>query len=75
MDSSLIPARAMKDDFPGTSDQYWATLRHKGTGPVYTKVGPRRVYYRRADIEKWLQDNRFTRPDRPVTTDAAGSRD
>jgi hypothetical protein len=62
----LIPASKMKDEVPGTSDQYWNTLRHKGTGPVYTKVGPRLVYYRRSDLENWLQANRYTRPDRPV---------
>lgn len=38
MESDLIPATEMKHLFPGTSDQYWATLRHKGTGPAYTKV-------------------------------------
>jgi hypothetical protein len=66
MDPDLIPASAMKNDFPGTSDQYWATLRHKGGGPEYIKVGPRKVYYRRAAIEKWLEGSRYTRTDRPV---------
>ena len=62
----LIPAAEMKNLIPGTSDQYWATLRHKGGGPQYLKVGPRKVYYRRADIEAWIEENRFTRTDRPV---------
>jgi hypothetical protein len=68
----LIPAAKMKDEVPDTTDQYWATQRHRGTGPVYTKVGPRKVYYRRSDVEKWLEDNRYTRPDRPVTNVDAG---
>ena len=62
----LIPASEMKNVIRGTSDQYWATLRHKGTGPTYVKVGPRKVYYRRSDIEAWIGANLHTRTDRPV---------
>lgn len=35
--------------------RYW---RHEKCGPVGTMIG-RRVLYRRADVEKWLQD-RYT---------------
>lgn len=70
METELIPASAMKNLIPETSDQYWATLRHKGGGPVYTKIG-RKVYYRVGDIEAWLDANRYGRPDRPVGGDAA----
>jgi hypothetical protein len=66
----LIPASRMKDLVPQTSTQFWATLRHKGGGPEYIKLGPpgraRKVYYRRADVERWLEASRFTRTDRPV---------
>lgn len=31
---------------------YW---RHMGKGPKYAKVG-RRVVYRRADVEAWMQE-------------------
>jgi|SRR5271166_347425 len=55
----LIPASKMQDEVPETTTQYWATLRHLGTGPVYTKVGPRRVYYRRSDLEKWAAGQPF----------------
>jgi hypothetical protein len=65
MESDLIPAPEMKNLIPGTTDQYWATLRHKGTGPAYVKL-IRKIYYRRADIEAWIEGNRFTRTDRPV---------
>jgi hypothetical protein len=65
MESDLIPATEMKNLIPGTSDQYWATLRHTGKGPGYVKL-IRKIYYRRADIEAWIKGNRFTRPDRPV---------
>ena len=50
MDTDLIPAAQMKHQIPRTTDQSWAAMRHKGTGPRYVKLG-RRVYYRRADID------------------------
>ncbi|HZN80481.1 MAG TPA: DNA-binding protein [Mycobacterium sp.] len=65
METNLIPASEMKTIFPGTTDQYWAALRHKGTGPNYVKL-LRKVYYDRVDIEAWIEGNRFTRTDRPV---------
>jgi hypothetical protein len=40
MEPDLVPASEMKRLIPGTTDQYWATLRHKGGGPEYVKVGP-----------------------------------
>jgi predicted DNA-binding transcriptional regulator AlpA len=57
----------MKDEYPGigNSDQYWATLRHKGGGPTYIKLG-RKVVYRRADVEAWIEANRYARTDRRV---------
>ena len=61
----LMPAKKMPDIVPGTSEQYWATLRHKGGGPEYIKLN-RKVYYRRADVEAWIEGNRYTRTDRPV---------
>jgi hypothetical protein len=61
----LIPASEMKTLIPGTSDQYWAQLRHLGGGPTYVKLG-RKVFYRRADVEAWIEANLRTRTDRPV---------
>ena len=65
MTTDLIPASQMKSVVPGTTDQTWAAMRHKGTGPRYVKLG-RKVYYRRADVQAWIEANVFTRPDRPV---------
>jgi len=48
----------------GLSESTLAKLRLNGNGPVYCKLG-RRVVYRRADLEDWLQ-SRTTRD----TTDA-----
>lgn len=38
---------------PASTLRFW---RYSGTGPKSFKVGPRRVMYRRADVEKWLDD-------------------
>jgi len=56
----------MKNIFPGTTDQTWAAKRHRGNGPVFIRLGGRSIYYRRSDIEKWLEDSRFTRTDTPA---------
>ncbi len=31
---------------------------HEGAGPVFMKMGPRRVVYDIADLDAWLQANR-----------------
>jgi predicted DNA-binding transcriptional regulator AlpA len=40
--------------FVGLSERTLAKLRLNGNGPVYCKLG-RRVLYRPADLEQWLQ--------------------
>jgi len=50
--------------FVGLSESTLAKLRLNGNGPMYCKLG-RRVVYRLADLEQWLQ-SRTTRD----TTDA-----
>ncbi|MGB3258888.1 MAG: helix-turn-helix domain-containing protein [Ornithinimicrobium sp.] len=37
---------------PQATLRYW---RHTGTGPRSFKMGPRRVMYRRADVEAWVE--------------------
>ena len=37
-----------------------ATWRMQGIGPLYVKVGPRKVRYRSEDINKWLVENTRT---------------
>lgn len=37
---------------PPATLRYW---RHTGTGPKSFKVGPKRVMYRRADVEAWIE--------------------
>jgi hypothetical protein len=65
MEPDVIPAAQMKNIVPGTTDQFWSTKRHFGGGPTYIKLG-RKVFYRLADVEAWLNENRYTRTDKPV---------
>lgn len=65
MGSDLIPAAEMKNIFPGTTDQYWATLRHKGTGPPFVKV-VRKVYYSRAAVASWVDAHTLQRTGDPL---------
>jgi hypothetical protein len=68
-DDELITSAAMASLFSGTNAQTWAALRHKGSGPVFVKV-MRRVYYRRRDVETWLNGNRWERTDLPASSSA-----
>jgi predicted DNA-binding transcriptional regulator AlpA len=61
--SKVITAAAAAK-FVGLSESTLAKLRLNGNGPTYCKLG-RRVVYRPADLESWLQ-SRTTRD----TTDA-----
>lgn len=42
----------------GLSQSTMAKQRLSGSGPVYIKLGSRRVGYREADLEEWVQSNR-----------------
>jgi hypothetical protein len=61
----LIPANEMPTLFSGTTAQTWNALRHKGNGPAYVAV-MRRIYYRRSDVEAWIDNNRMIRTDTPA---------
>ena len=63
----LIPANEMPTLFSGTTAQTWNALRHKGNGPAFIKVC-RKVYYRRCDVEAWIEQNRKARTDQPVVS-------
>ena len=40
---------------PRTSNQW----RRDGQGPTYYRVGPRRILYKRSNVETWLASRRF----------------
>ena len=60
--NDLIPSSEMPRLFKGTTSQTWNQLRHKGAGPIYVKVA-NRVYYRRQDIDAWIEGNLMARTD------------
>lgn len=61
----LIRASDMPALIPGTTAQTWNALRHKGGGPKYVAIA-RRIYYRRRDVESWLDSNTMVRTDTPA---------
>jgi predicted DNA-binding transcriptional regulator AlpA len=48
-----IPEVSKVTRVPEATLRYW---RHKGTGPKSFKLGPRRVMYRREDVEAWIEE-------------------
>ena len=54
------------DEFPGTTRGSWAQHRYKGTGPRFFKVG-RSIFYRREDIDTWIEMNLLDRTDRKAS--------
>ncbi len=43
-----------------TSPRTLARWRSSGVGPPYVRVGPRRIGYLPADVERWAAAHRFT---------------
>jgi predicted DNA-binding transcriptional regulator AlpA len=58
MSTAIHPLMSSEElaDYLGTTTQRLATHRMKGTGPRFVKEG-RRVLYRRAEVEAWLDSN------------------
>jgi predicted DNA-binding transcriptional regulator AlpA len=48
------------------------TMRRKGGGPPWAKLGPHRVAYRLVDVERWIQERTRRAPD--TSQDDAASR-
>lgn len=48
-----------------TSEAGLAQMRFRGTGPRFIKAGPRKVIYRLADVETYLDNNTCQRTDDP----------
>jgi len=59
---SIVPPRDLLTpreaaDFAGYSESTLARLRLEGSGPRFLKPSPRKVFYRRSDIELWLSQS------------------
>jgi predicted DNA-binding transcriptional regulator AlpA len=39
----------------GYSTQWLEIARHRGTGPRFVRMGPKRIMYRRGDVRAWLK--------------------
>ena len=47
-------------EYVGVSVSYLNKLRSTGGGPIFLKIGARRVAYRMADLDVWLAASRRT---------------
>jgi hypothetical protein len=56
----LYDGQGLSAQVPGTTPQYWAQLRFRGTGPQFLKPSPRKVLYRWSDVEAWLESTART---------------
>ena len=50
----LLPTRSTAA-WLGVSTQWLEIGRHRGYGPKFRRIGPRRIRYMRADILAWLE--------------------
>lgn len=46
-----------------TTEASLAQMRYRGDGPVFVRAGRRRVLYRWADVDKWIQESLHSRTD------------
>jgi len=58
IDAPLVLDAANAANQLGLSVSTLAKMRLYGTGPAYSKLG-RRVVYRPADLDSWIEANRF----------------
>lgn len=57
-----------------TTQASLAQMRYRGDGPVFARVGRRRVLYRWCDVKRWIEESLHTRTDQVLTPEArAGS--
>ncbi len=42
------------------STQFLEIARHRGLGPQFVRISPRRIRYRRRDVLKWLVERRHS---------------
>jgi predicted DNA-binding transcriptional regulator AlpA len=58
-DDDLLSTRELAT-WLGVSEQWCEIARHRGYGPRYVRIGPRRIRYRRADVIIFLQERRHS---------------
>ena len=54
-DDQLLSTRDLAE-WLGVSTQFLEIGRHKGYGPKFTRLAPRDIRYRRADVRAWLAE-------------------
>lgn len=57
--SNFLLSSDQASEWLGLSKSTLAKMRLRGDGPKYIKLGPRRVAYRKLDLEIWVAERSF----------------
>jgi predicted DNA-binding transcriptional regulator AlpA len=57
-DDELLSTTALAE-LTATNTSFWEILRSKGHGPLFVRLTPRRVRYRRSDVCEWLRERTY----------------
>ncbi|WP_420368593.1 helix-turn-helix transcriptional regulator [Curtobacterium sp. L1-20] len=55
MDDEYMTTKRTAEYVPGMTEPLLAQLRFRGTGPRFLKPSPRKVLYKRSDVDAWLE--------------------
>jgi predicted DNA-binding transcriptional regulator AlpA len=67
-------AAVLLKELTGSGSPSWlSALAVRGGGPVYYKLGPKRVGYRKADLEEWVASRIVRQPSKVPTRRARQS--
>ncbi|WP_261646194.1 AlpA family transcriptional regulator [Curtobacterium sp. C2H10] len=61
MNDELMTPLRTAEYLPGMTVPLLAQLRYTGTGPRFLKPTPRKVLYKRSDVDAWLESTAQTR--------------
>uniref|UniRef100_A0A6J5ZXQ3 Unannotated protein n=1 Tax=freshwater metagenome TaxID=449393 RepID=A0A6J5ZXQ3_9ZZZZ len=67
MDEMATPAQVA--EALHTTEAGLAQMRYRGDGPVFARVGRRRVLYRWLDVAKWVEESLHIRTDQALVDD------
>lgn len=59
MNMKLVDTKTLSKMFPIIKPQSWSSMRHRGVGPKFVKLG-NRVFYDVDDVEAWIEGNKVS---------------
>ncbi|QED26158.1 hypothetical protein FRD01_02560 [Microvenator marinus] len=59
MNMKLVDTNTLSKMFPAIKASSWVSMRHRGVGPRFVKLG-NRVFYDIDDVEAWFESNKVS---------------